>query len=89
MAQNNNFVSLDAQPTGQRVYYATPRFEMFVDTNALDLGDSLNDWIESIALPVTPDMLYTVLTTDFTSAQLSNNVIEYSALVRYIVWRPQ
>ena len=89
MAQNNNFVALEARPHGQRVFYATPRFEIFTNTDEVALQLELNDWIGGIALPVTPDTLYTIISTDFTSAQRSNNVIEYSVLVRYTIWTPQ
>ena len=89
MAQNNNFVALEARPHGQRVFYATPRFEIFSDINEVALVSALNDWIGDIALPLTPDTLYTIISTDFSTAHLANNVIEYSVLVRYTIWQPQ
>ena len=89
MAQNNNFVALEARPHGQRVFYATPRFEIFTNTDEVALQVELNDWVGDIALPVTPDTLYTIISTDFSTAHLANNVIEYSVLVRYTIWTPQ
>ena len=89
MAQNNNFVAIEARPPGQRVYYATPMFKSFTSDNMEDLTFALNVWIAAMALPVTPDTLYTIISTQFTSAQLANNVIEYSVLVRYTIWTPQ
>ena len=89
MAQNNNFVALEARPHGQRVFYATPQFEIFTNTDEQALATDLNNWIGVMALPVTPDTLYTIISTQFSTAQRSNNTIEYSVLVRYTIWLPQ
>ena len=89
MTQNNNFHTLEPRPDGQRVYFAIPRVKIFTDKKANKLEDKLNDWLDTLALPIDPDDLYTVISIDYQTSFKDEKKIEYSALVLYTHWKPQ
>ena len=84
MANPTNFVKITG-PVGQRQYFVAPKVEIFQDQDPAALQTLINDFINTLALPLT-ETKYAVLDMHYTSAQESNNIIQYSALIRYQVW---
>ena len=85
MANPTNFVKITG-PTGERTFYTTPRVQAFSNDNTDDLTDAVNTFIQELATPLTDSLKYNVIRVDLSSAQLSNNIIQYSALIHYLVW---
>jgi hypothetical protein len=88
MANNqSNITTIQIPPLGERKYYATPRIKTFLSDDPADLETSVNAWIDTLATPIGP-IKYSINDFSYTSAQLANNTINYSVLVRYNQWTP-
>jgi hypothetical protein len=90
VAKNTNFIdNILARPKEQKTWFSLPQTEIFEAETTLELQTLINDWIEALAIPVDPNRYYSIRDIKYTSAQVSNNTVSYSALVFYDVWEPQ
>jgi hypothetical protein len=87
MASNNFIVGL--APAGQKRWFITPQVKIFESNTIALLELDVNDWIDSLALPITNSFKYNISSIEYTSAREANNIVSYSALIRYNVWEPQ
>jgi hypothetical protein len=81
-----NFTNPPLQPAGQRRWVSIPVVEILESDDAGTLGVLINAFIVSLALPHNQDFRYTINEIQYTSAQVANNLVTYSALIHYTVW---
>jgi hypothetical protein len=82
----SNFTNPPIQPAGQRRYVSIPAVEILTHDDPAILQTDINAFIIGLALPYIQDFRYTIQEIQYTSAQLANNLIQYSALVHYTIW---
>jgi len=81
-----NLVSKLDNPISDKLFFPTFRVKHFTSTLPTEIEMTINDFADSLALPLDPNTRYTFDDVKFTSAQKANNVVEYSALVSYVIW---
>ena len=81
-----NLVSQQEFPVDERAFWPDPQVRQVTDTDPQVIEDSINALAAAFAAPLTPDLRYTFNDIAYTSAQTANNVVEYSALVSFVIW---
>lgn len=90
MARNNNFIGVQLRrPREQKQWFSIPRAAVFEAKTVAALETLINDWIDGLALPINLNFWTDIRDIQYSSAQESNNIISYSALVTYDVWAPR
>ena len=84
----NNFVNVITGPRNQGAWYDRPTTFVADETTTAALQLTINTFLDSLALPLTPEMKYSITGMQYSSAQYANNEIHYSALVNYRIWEP-
>lgn len=87
MANPTNFANALTGPLGGRTWYTMPRVEIFADDDPDDLETQVNDFLDALAIPLTPDTKYSLIDIAYAmSGTGANNT--YSALINYRIWTP-
>lgn len=86
----NNFLRPQGtNPGAQRTWNILPRVEIITNTDPDDLQTEINDFLDVLALPVTPELRYNIVDIRYTGAQVANMITEYGALIHYHQWTPE
>jgi hypothetical protein len=90
MSKQTNFLwtTEEAPPTDERVWYPTPRIKLFTDTDEAALETQINDWLDALALPVDPDLGYTLTHYDYQTSFTNVALVEYTVALGYVRWVP-
>ena len=85
MPNPTNFTKFQNGPIDQRTWYSIPQVSILEDTNALDLQNTVNTFLNGLALPLT-NQKYSIVAIQHSITGTGNNVT-YSALIHYKLWQ--
>jgi hypothetical protein len=85
---HNNIVD-KAGPKDQRVWTWEDRAFTAENEDLELLRDELNQVLEDLATPITPDLKYTIKRVHFQATPVNGPTIMYSVLVHYLIWTPE
>lgn len=85
-ANPTNWTSRQTGPTGEKIFFSRPQvFVAAEEPDPIDLQNTINNFIDVLATPLTPDVKYTLTAIEYSNTGTGNSVT-HGALVNYTVW---